>query len=84
MKSLAATILDQRTEVEQYFLESLQEVCALRFVCVKGWVNGNALSYYRLCVVVWVMSSAIHFRPAASQIKSSLNISQPRLKSWMQ
>jgi hypothetical protein len=26
MKSLAATILDQRTEVEQYFLESLQEV----------------------------------------------------------
>jgi hypothetical protein len=36
MKSLAATILDQRTEVEQYFLESLQEVCALRFVCVKS------------------------------------------------
>ena len=29
MKSLAATILDQRSDVEQFFLEALQEVGAV-------------------------------------------------------
>lgn len=29
MKQLAATILGQRTETEQFFLEALQEVCSL-------------------------------------------------------
>jgi hypothetical protein len=33
MKSLAATILTQRTETEQFFLEALQEVCHLLLCC---------------------------------------------------
>ena len=39
MKSLAATILDQRTEVEQFFLEALQEVCIVYLLsCVSSAV----------------------------------------------
>lgn len=45
MKSLAATILDQRTEVEQFFLEALQEVCIVYLLsCVSSAVVSFCLT----------------------------------------
>lgn len=38
MKTLAATILDQRSEIEQFFLEALQEVNEILFLCLCKFV----------------------------------------------
>lgn len=65
MKSLAATILDQRTETEQFFLEALQEVC-MRRASFLLFSAGGALcpnSCDRLNAGL-VVSSSIRILPA--------------------